>query len=369
MLPANRAVHLVGDGPFATYLQSTDPNQDMIVMGGDYQVIEELTLLGPNTTPSPGITAGRGIRIWRTGNYSIPYQTDVANQIVYGVRIRNCRIQRTASWGLYVDDAPRAPDNTGELAVWGMYDNLEIRESRSGGCVFIGASATLAQYFKTCTFKQYVGRGLETHASHVTLIDCQFESNSSAVLEFISGQGATDLRLHHCGFNSNTLAVYSVDLLGSYENVVIDTCTFVRNAAGILKGIRVGGFGRGVAIVNPEMISLDTPSTDDHIVINESTVTGTHNEVTVIGGSAIDGTGGVVPLRILDGAALTQLINGMSRLRLPRLTTPEIVGSTNPLVAALGNLVPGDMVFDRTADVGYVYTSTGWRPMQLVAIP
>ncbi|MGH7726997.1 MAG: hypothetical protein ACREOU_16355, partial [Candidatus Eiseniibacteriota bacterium] len=97
----------------------------------------------------------------------------------------------------------------------------------------------------------------------------------------------------------------------------------------------------------------------DHIVIDESNTANTHNEVTVIGGASVNDAGGALLPRISDSGRITQLVNSMWRMRLPRLTTAE--------VTALALTVEGDVVFDRTQQKVFLFTgsSGGWREIAL----
>ncbi|MBI5710857.1 MAG: hypothetical protein HZC42_11220 [Candidatus Eisenbacteria bacterium] len=100
VLPPDRPVRLVGDGPGVTTLRaafafdpSFDPNKDYIHLTGDNQSIEDLSLLGGQQSGT-----GVGIRITHPGT---------TDQVIYGTLIRNCRIHEMPGFGIFVGDATR----------------------------------------------------------------------------------------------------------------------------------------------------------------------------------------------------------------------------------------------------------------------
>lgn len=180
-LPHDRAIHLFGDGPFVSVLKSSAANVDMVHIAGDHQTVEGLTLRGPGVSGT-----GRGIYIWRDGDYVIPEQGQTAHSIIYRTAVRNCRIEKTASWGIYVDSAVR--ETYSGLSVWAMYDGVEIRNNMSGGCFYVApppvppdpnSGATTTQYFKDCNFKNFVGYGARVRrAGGISLVNCIIEGGN-----------------------------------------------------------------------------------------------------------------------------------------------------------------------------------------------
>lgn len=230
----------------------------------------------------------------------------------------------------------------------------------------MGGSPGLSHYFKNCNFKQFVGRGIEVRSSHVSLIGCIFDSSSSAAEEFVLLDGASAITLQLCWFSATTAVDYFIVAQGTYRDVVIDSCRFVRTSGTSTKAILINGFGRAVAVINPEIYLGGAPTEDDQIVVAESTQAGTHNEVIVIGGTLLHSGGVPGTPRVKDDAHVSQLVNAMWRMRLPRLTVQEIVGGGG--APPLSDLQEGDLVFDRDGNRALVYTSSGWREILMGSV-
>ncbi|MGH7725480.1 MAG: right-handed parallel beta-helix repeat-containing protein, partial [Candidatus Eiseniibacteriota bacterium] len=312
-LPPNRAIRILGDGPFATYLRSDDFTKDMIVMGGDYQTIEGITLLGPFVPAPDPDTQGRGVVILRTGPYAIPYQADTATTISYHPRIKDCRIEQTSSWGVFI--GPSQQPTPPKLTVWATFENVEIRDCSAGGCIRINGGGSAALNFKNCNLKNYTGNGIKATGDLISLIDCIVEGERGVGSPAPSPIELTDcsgVLIQRCWFESiRPGGGYSIRLLGTCRNVTIASCFFARLATSVSgAAIEVGGFARGVLIVEPHILARQPAGGSGEIMIHESTVSGTHNEVTVVGGSvAYDEAPSIyADPQIIDNANVTQLI-------------------------------------------------------------
>ncbi|MGH7726853.1 MAG: hypothetical protein ACREOU_15615 [Candidatus Eiseniibacteriota bacterium] len=343
-LPHNRAIHLLGDGPFVTVLKSTAANTDMIHMAGDFQTVEGLTLRGPNASGT-----GRGIRIWRDGDYSIPNQGETATHIIYRAAIRNCRIERTASWGIYVDTAVRG--SLSAFSVWAMYDDVEIRNNVSGGCVYLvspplppdpASGTTTTQYFKNCNFKNFTGYGIRAQrVGGLSLINCIVEKGDDSA-PYVSHESCSTAQIIACWFEGTTSQPviegletvanpnhYYVDI-SSYPSVVerprsivIEGCLFHRANPGNAtrtrsKAIRVRSTTRGVVIVGPYVDLARAPADTEHVLL-ESDV-----QASVLGGTIRVSDDSAYPLRIDDSASnKSLLLNALHQLRIPRLFSSD----------------------------------------------
>jgi len=351
ILPFDRAVRLLGDGSFRTYLQSTDASKDMIQMGGDYSAVEGMTLLGPNQGG-----AGRGIVIWRKGDYQIPYQADIARNIVYRAAVRDCRIQWMPSWGIYVDDATR--NGLPEFAVWALFDGVEIRENKlnpsepdptkKGGCVYLGLNGTTTQFFRGCNFKNFLGFGVRVRqAQGVSLSDCILENGDDSQ-PYVSLENCELAALCHCWFEGKTFNASGIPTMPYVEssgsllkNLLIDSCLFTRtgSAASTInpRAIKIGTLARGVSIRNVQItVGGGKPASgNNHIEIEADA------EAIVQGGTLSDNGPTRAP-RILDttgasGEKRVLLLGALPGLRIPRITLTQR--------AAVPDWVNGDLVW------------------------
>ncbi len=374
VLPHDRAIHLLGDGPFRTYLKSLEINVDMIKMGGDHQTIEGLSLMGPN-----GDGTGRGVVIWRTGEYSIPFQFVTAKDLVYRNAIKDCRIFWTASYGIYVDESVRDPLVGAQGAVWGFYDNVEVRENRTGGCVYVAAGKTTTQWFKNCNFKTFKGYGVRLKdTAGISLIDCIIENALTDTQPYLSIEGSSSILVQHCWFEGVTGASSGepnwsfIETSGfAPRGVTIDSCMFHRASTQSPttklnpKAILIRSGARNVAIISPT-ISLSHPASDPpasggyHIDLESDVqavmIGGVLSDSAAIGEPRIRDSGGA------SGESNTMLVNALRRFRLSRVTDLQKL--------ALKDLTIGDTVWVvdpvTPGQNLQVWNGTQWKVIQLM---
>lgn len=366
VLPHDRPVRLLGEGPFLTALQYSrmfagqdyDPDLDFIQLQGDYQSVEGIGLLGDGG----GIGSGVGVRIRRA------VATTNACEIVFGASVRNCRIVDTPSWGIKVDTTPVA--GHGRFAIWTCYDQVEVRSHNPDGVVYIGGDGTNTQFFKNCHFLDFKGCGVKSDgapfgAHGVSLIDCVLASTRN--VPFISLHNSHDALIQHCWLEGKNAATTPyVEARGNYQGLRIDSCHFGQDdPQAELYAIHVGGTGRAVLISGIDVFWLGTTppqSSHYHVVIeNDDPVPPNSppppqiSEVVIVGGSVTDASGSERPLpghlRVLDRSGRTALLNGMWRIRLPQVSQDD--------VDELTGVSPGDMVYNKTTHRAQIRGGTG----------
>lgn len=357
VLPHDRPIRLLGEGPFLTTLQYNtifaepqqyDPSLDFIHLQGDYQCVEGLTLVGDGI---PG--SGVGIRIRRT-------PASGQDEIVFGASVRNCKISFTPSWGIMVDTTPVG--GHARFAIWTCYHNLEISDNNQSGAVLLGGAGTTLQFFRDCYFTRFKGCGVKSDgAQGVSLTDCGFDREAGVT--FISLNNSSNALIKHCWLEGAwppptppaTEPLPCIEALGTYDGLGIENCRFVQNnAQAELYAIHVGGTGRSVVMSGIDVFwvgsVLEVPP--HHHVVFEAEC-----EVVIVGGSVSDASGLRSPdhghLRIDDRSGRTAALNGMWRVRLPRLSQNDR--------DALTTRSPGDMIFNTTASKAQVFDGSNWK--------
>lgn len=365
VLPQNRNIRIVGDGPRATVLKNRlnglvpePPDVDLVHVRAPYQTIEALSLEGYVPILNPPGTAV-GIRI-RRGLANDP--------IVYRVHIRDVEIVETPSWAIMVDEAPVS--GVAQIAVWGLYENLEIDQHGKGGeGIYFGSGGTTTQYFRNCAVKNFSGNGVlaKQNSGGLSFVDCIFECSNPAQ-EYVKLEGTLNAQFLHCWFEGRNVVAGPnyhsyLHIDGACHNVLANHCLFAQKSGGgsderNMKAVQVETGARGVVIADALVfipLNSDPPEGEGrHIVVEEPPAPLSWDDVRVVGGILVDGNPTPRKLRVFDG--LSDLPIGPStRLRLPRLTSAEIAGLANPTT--------GEMLFNVTTGKAQVYDGGSWRDL------
>jgi hypothetical protein len=166
--------------------------------------------------------------------------------------------------------------------------------------------------------------------------------------------------LTRCEFRYEDASIPSapqLQLSGLNAGTAIESCLFTRASASEVDiEIMAGGSARGLMIVNPRFVKPDEPLT------REIKVAGGVSEFQVLGGSVLLDSGQVLPVRVLEDPMDPTTIgrylmtHGVGRrLRLPRLTTAEIM--------ALPDITEGDLVYNRETHMVMVHNGTTFVPL------
>jgi len=360
-LPHNRAITLRGDGPYASILKSNSTTADMIHMAGDYQTVEGLMLWGPGSTGS-----GRGIRVWRDGDYNVPGVAPATN-IIYRTAIRDCLIFQTASWGLYVDTAVRPGGNKTNHVVIGYVERVEFNQIKSGGHIYMtpppanagtgGGNPPISGdhttwLFHGCHFRQIQDYGFRAQFSRgLTLIACVFESDVDTLQPFVSLESCSHIRVMSCWFEgraSRTIqssqgaystshrffieAVRTLDARypAHFSNITIDNCLLFRGTVGVEQQLNpracyIGAGARNVVFSGNTIESnralkdfVDADSDSDAVRLDNDV------QATLLGGGFQMPTSSR-PIHVREVSSLTKsaLANNTWGLRLPRIISGD----------------------------------------------
>ncbi len=377
-LPANRAITLRGDGPYASILKSNDANADMIHMAGDYQTVEGLWLWGPGG----GTGTGRGIRVWRDADYTIP-DFGLADNIAYRVAIRDCLITKTASWGLYVDTQIRPGRNKTNLSVIGYVERVEFRDIVSGGHVYMApppanagtpgnppiSGSNTTWLFHACHFRQINQFGFRAqYGRGLTLLACVFESNIDSPEPFVSLESCSHIRVTSCWFEGRATrqigsgpgsyatgnrffieAVRTNDARypDHFANVMIDNCSFFRGTTLPTlelnpRACYIGASARNVVFSgntiesNRTLHEFSDSDPDSDAVRLDSDV-----QVSMLGGSFIQpGSSRPIHVREVSGLGKSALANNTWAIRFPKVVAQDYTAELQKFARE------GDVIYD-----------------------
>ena len=164
VIPKDKAVHLIGDGPAVSVISCPDPNRDILWVKGSYSTIENLTVKGPGV-PGPG----RGVVL---GLLASDQPTDVLRR----VSIIGCEVTMTASWALkFIDVDGPDKDPLHSLSIWSHIERTVFSLNQTAGLVEIGNGNTTA-VFLNCAICHFRGSGSTASASQrLSLLDVTFE--------------------------------------------------------------------------------------------------------------------------------------------------------------------------------------------------
>lgn len=364
VLPFDRPVTILGDGVDKSILiydvihsnsQPIDNNLDLILVGGDSQTIQGLTLRG---SAGLGSGTGRGIVLRRRGVNPITQ----SNQILYNSTIKDVLVQKCFGVGIDFDTSPR--DGLGQFVVISTVENVEVRSCVGGG-VHVGGNGSTTVHFKNLHVRDCAGLAISCQDTSsgpisVSFIDAVVETVSvSSSAKWIVLKDCQNVLFDHLYVEGHPPAQgvdpvdYYLSMTGNCFGISVRDSIFTRYGSANpidVKIIRVGAGARNILISNP-FVECDVIPTGTPIVI-ESNV----NDITVIGGSLRPGTSAPIPIMISDDVVnRSTFVNVMSRVRLPRLSSSEI--------AALGSssTIKGDIVFDTTANAVRVFDGSSWK--------
>ena len=357
ILPPDRPLRLLGDGSGVTGLSVSLDNttNDLIIMAGNYQSIEGLSLSGPRFIDIGQTGPGVGVRIKRTGSDN--------DRDMFGILLRDVAIRYTADYGLVVDGSTDSGQITNNFSVWAEYHHLEISDPGKG-CVWIQQpasapqpNASTTQYFTDCIFQRFRDSGIRVaSANGVMLRNCIIQGGGAANPADGSGVNLTDSNsvvLDSCWFENLAQTMIVAD--GTYCGLAVRSCLFVHQSTQVAY-IELRGTGKAVEISNTAIIESTKPSSGHHVKIGQTC------EAVVSGGSVRSDTLGAAYELDVDDQSLKSVLSGaMWRLRLPVLTVDER--------DALTGLRAGDMVTVRYTRVGgyryvvEVWDDSIWRPL------
>jgi hypothetical protein len=360
ILPYDRPVHLLGEGVDATRLINGFPgggaNLDMIYMAGDEQIVEGMTLLGWDLSSG----TGRGIVLRRRG----PIVT--SNAILFNPNIRNVLIWKCGSWGIDVDTTPR--DELYQFVVKAAFDNVEVRGcgGTAGGGIHVGGDGSTTLHFKNCQVRGCGNRpllcdGEVAGPAGVSFIDSIVEHPSDREALWLRFDTCKNLLLQHLWVEglaptSGDAVDYLITLTGKCTGVGIYDCFLSRlgsaESLGIdIKAVDVGSEVDGVVVQNT-FVECDRVPSSAPILLQTGA-----NHVTVVGGTVHTYTPSeaIEPITVEgSGSIQTVIINAMSRIRLPALTTTQR--------DALDYVAGGDIIYNSDRNQLHVGTPAGgWR--------
>jgi hypothetical protein len=358
VLPAQeKPIHLQGEGPGLTLLETSDGNADMLVVQSRKSKISGITFDG---SEQDGVSqgGGRGIVVGTLG--------PAAPRILSEVTIEGCEVRETASWGLdLISDTTSEDPTEHSLSIWTECVRLRIVAPRADGGIRIGPGNTTA-YFKNCSVVGFTGHGaLVEPASGITFDGCTFEDSQDpvALTPYVRIRGFV-VKLVNCWFEHHSQPAsgefnYFIvigDSVHFANNVSIDTCFFAQQQARSGHLVSVGGGSKAVSIVAPRLGIPDSvpggapPESTADILI------GGFAEVIMLEGmiaTASDYFGFDV-----EEATTSRCYSlAQDRVRVPRLSASHRDALHAPR--------SGDLLVNRTSGRLEVYTST-WREVATV---
>ncbi len=368
-LPFDRPVRVFGEGRALTRLiykftggdPPIDPSLDLVHITGHQQSLEDLSL---EAGPSPFAEGhGSAIRIWRTD--------DVPNDdgLIFGAAIRRVAIYDAQGYGINVDDAVR--NGVIQCAVWTCFEDLLIQNCDLGG-VRIGARTT-TQFFRNCNFRSMGWRPTPPNSSvlcagptGVSFTDCIFDALGGTAVSLVD---TSNVLLSHCWFEGRpAVGVPCIDASGSYDGLAVHSCIFIQIwdtdplARHNMTAIRVGGTGRSVSIIDPNVwlvVGDAALGTQPHVQILPPAPGASRSEVTVLGGALRDSSGSQTAahtvLRIQGADCQRAMLGASWRSRLNSLASADI--------ASISDWTAGDMIFNSTDAKAQVFDGTSWRDL------
>jgi hypothetical protein len=319
ILPVGKVVSLIGAGPEATILRSTDSSVDLCMIQDSFQSVAGLTLEGSGTGG-----AGRGLVVGRQG------------AVLSHVQVRNVLVRNTSSWGLYVrgDIA-----NNSDIAILCTYEQVAVVGSKMNGAVYIGGYCT-TQYFRDCSFGSFVGYGAQVKGDGHVFTNCDFE-NGSRSKPFVSFEGANECTLDHCWFEDSLTGVLGSEYFvktSVCNDINIDRSVFIRTEFQDVQAIYVAKWMHGLVINNISLRSKDPMNTSKQIFVEgrlPNTGDSETSNVVLIGGVARDGQG-YHPVKLSSDAGVsgkiaqpgTIMVNQRG-VQVPRVETPPTVDASD----------------------------------------
>lgn len=368
VMPFDRPVRILGEGRELTKLSyrfvdapnSFDPNHDLIQLTGNYQTIEDLSLIGGRSPFATGY--GSAIRIWRTD--------DIPNDdgLIFGSAVRRVAIFDVPGFGIKVDDAPR--NGVIQCAVWTSYDDLLVQNCGLGG-TYLGIRTT-TQSFRNCNFRSMGGQTLDPNPSVLALgssglsfRDCIFDDLGGTAIQL---SGVNSIVVDHCWFEGRLpLGVPCIGAEGTYSGLRLASCIFINNietqpSRDNLLALRAGGIGRSI-VVSDAVILLNFGDGSNAEIPNIEIIApapGTaSSEATIVGGALRDSTGlQTAPhclLRTEGGGGMTALLGSAWRSRVASLTTTAR--------DSVSSWSAGDLIFNSEASIAQMFDGAMWHDL------
>ncbi len=349
VLPTDRNVHVLGQGPDVTTLKALASNTaDMVHIKHDYQRLEGLTLEGTNSG-----TTGRGVVVGRLA-------ADGVAQGMQRVSMIDCVVRYTPSWALYVIGVNDAGASQYSISIFGSYERCQFRLNRSGGGVRIGTGNTTHQ-FTNCSIDNFMDRGVFIEeADGIRFTGCSIEYQQNDAFPPFEALAAQHGVITSCWFeDSRANPQRYVRLAAHCRSWLIEGCTFRRTASANPRVITVGDPTDPCLsiVINQVQVRLDgigTPTANDHVE-----VLGANTDCTMSGGylqyrpNQQDLV--LETIRVTDSSKKSFLAGSSRRLRPPTLSDFDA-----------GQLVdrhPGDVVYNSDNRGLEAWNGSKWVPL------